>query len=175
MVKIAQRGSRTKKIEQVETTREGYLPHDLQRLINALDMELLVYLRPLNFSPQQYRVLQIVAQLEPISVGDVARLAVIEQSVVSRMIDQLRARKLLSKAKRPDNGRVVDVRVTDMGRKIANQIQPIAEAIVDDATAIISEEERATLVRTLSKIFRHVTSPPQPEEAEQAQTEPAVT
>ncbi|MBF7015288.1 MarR family transcriptional regulator (plasmid) [Novosphingobium resinovorum] len=138
------------------TTQEGYLPHDLQRLINALDKKLLEYLRPLNFTPQQYRVLQIVSQLNPISIGEIARLAVIEQSVVSRMVDQLRYRKILTKAKRSDNGRVVDVQLTTTGRALADELQPVAEAIVKQSTEILTEKERALLTKTLSRVFDHV-------------------
>lgn len=140
-------------------TREGYLPHDLARLMNALDLRLLEHLRVLKFSPQKYRVLQIVAELEPISVGEVARVAVIEHSVVSRMIDQLQVRKLVSKAKRRGNARVVDVRLTAEGREVANEIQPMAESIVKFATEILSADELTVLVKTLAKLYRRVTDP----------------
>jgi hypothetical protein len=38
----------------------GYLPHYLSRLMNALNLQLSEVLRPMDLTPQQYRVLQVV-------------------------------------------------------------------------------------------------------------------
>ena len=81
----------------------------LSRVMNLLNLELLDWLRPYGATVQQFRVMQVIAVLGVASIGEIAQDAVIEQPVVSRVVDQLEARKFARRRKRTNNGRIVEV------------------------------------------------------------------
>lgn len=137
----------------------GYLPHYLSRLMNLLNLRLLEYLRPLNMTTQQFRVMQVLLARGVASVGEISRDAVIEQSVVSRVLDQLEQRGFAQRQKRAGNARVVEVSLTPVGEAVYNSITPYSMTIVNDAVSVLDDQEKAHLEELLSRIFHHVRQP----------------
>lgn len=137
----------------------GYLPHYLSRLMNLLNLRLLEHLRPLNMTTQQFRVMQVLLARGVASVGEISRDAVIEQSVVSRVLDQLEQRGFAQRQKRASNARVVEVSLTPVGEAVYNSITPYSMAIVNDAISVLDEPEKGRLEELLSRIFHHVRQP----------------
>jgi DNA-binding MarR family transcriptional regulator len=139
------------------TAMTGYLPHYLSRLMNALNLQLAEVLRPMELTPQQYRVLQVVwSRNEPCSIGAIWRDAVIEQSVVSRIVDQLERRGFVLRRKRPSNARMVEVSLTAVGRAVYDSLRPEVLGIVDHATSVLKVSEAEALIELLAKVFSHL-------------------
>ncbi|WP_116365554.1 MarR family winged helix-turn-helix transcriptional regulator [Parahaliea mediterranea] len=145
--------------EEYRTIKGGYLPHELSCVTHALNMLLLEHLRESGINVVQFRALQVIANAQPISIGDLARDIVIEQSVVSRIINQLVSRDLVEKSRSEVNGKVVNVCLTPEGESLITHLQPIAYTIQADALSVLSEKERKSLTAMLSRIFNHITSP----------------
>jgi DNA-binding MarR family transcriptional regulator len=137
----------------------GYLPHHLSRLINLMNMQLLEFLRPLDITGQQFRVMQVIDARGVTNVGQIARDAVIEQSLVSRVIDQLEERNLAKRSKSTTKARVVEVSLTPRGNETYAAITPYREAIVADAVSVLNNVEKATLDDLLRRIFLHLSRP----------------
>lgn len=134
-----------------------YLPHLLGRLMNALNLQLLEILRPLNLTVQQYRVMQVLqAAPDGISIGEVSRDMIVEQSAVSRLMDQLQRRGLIRRSRSPRNSKVVEVTLTERGRAILEQISPQVRQIVSNAISVFENDEEETLDLLLGKLLRHV-------------------
>ncbi|HEX2889485.1 MarR family transcriptional regulator [Vineibacter terrae] len=152
------RPSRADKTHDAPAMR-GYLPHYLSRLMNILNLRLMEHLRPLDLTMPQFRVMQVIDARQTASVGTLARDAVIEQSVVSRIVDQLEKRGYAKRAKRPGNARIVDVSLTKEGRAAYASLMPLAHAIVDDAVSVLSPAERNLLDEMLKRLFDHATTP----------------
>lgn len=142
-----------------EPMLEGYLPHYLSRLMNLLNMQLLEVLRPFDVTVQQFRVMQVIVAGTTSTVGKIARDAVIEQSLVSRVLDQLEERGLAKRARSASNARVVEVSLTAHGREVYAAITPAREAIVENATSVLSGAEKTKLDEMLRRIFRHLAGP----------------
>lgn len=140
----------------------GYLPHYISRLMNVLNLRLLEHLRPLQITVQQFRIMQMLDAREVASVGEISRDTVIEQSVVSRIVDQLERRRLVVRSKRKGNARIVDVRLTEEGRATYALMKPYAQAIVADTVSALSGPERRAMEDMLQRMFDHVTTPRQP-------------
>jgi DNA-binding MarR family transcriptional regulator len=135
----------------------GYLPHYVSRLMNALNLKLLAVLRPMDLTTQQFRVMQVLrSRGEPCSIGTIWRDAVIEQSVVSRIVDQLEKRGFVLRQKRASNARVVEVTLTPVGRAVYESVMPHANAIVRDATSVLSPSENEVLHQLLARVFAQV-------------------
>jgi len=93
------------------------------------------------------------------SVGQIARDAVIEQSLVSRVVDQLEARKLAKRSKSAGNARIVEVSLTPRGREAYAAITPYREAIVADAASVLSDAEKTILDDLVRRMFQHLSTP----------------
>ncbi len=134
----------------------GYLPHYLSRLMNLLNLRLIRYLQPLDMTVQQFRVMQILAVGGHVRIGDIARDAVIEQPVASRVVDQLEKRNFAARRKRPTQARIGEVSLTPLGRAVLQSLTPHANAIVQDATGALTQEQNSTLRDLLARMFEHV-------------------
>ena len=141
--------------EEVARITNGYLPHALSRLMNVLNLKLMEALRPLDMTTQQFRVMQVLFVREVASIGDIARDAIIEQSVVSRIADQLERRSFVKRRKLPGNARVVEVSLTPVGLAVLRSTLPRAHGIVDHAVAVLPVKDRETLLRLLSVVLQH--------------------
>ncbi len=155
------RGSKRKVFEGEEfsSTQGGYLPHELQCVLNALNLLLMPHMREVGVNIAQFRALQVIAVLQPLSIGELSRTIVIEHSVVSRIINQLVQRNLVEKIKRKSNARIVDVSLTPAGEELIAYIQPLAFAIQADALSVLDQHERKKFTEMMARIFKHITAP----------------
>lgn len=140
----------------------GYWPHYLSRLINILNLRLLQTLRNHGMTVPQFRVVQVLDSRGTASIGEISADAVIEQSVVSRIVSQLEALGLAARRKRKSNSRIVDVYLTPLGDETFRQIVPSSKAIIDGATSVLSKAERGALEEMLERMFDHVILPHEP-------------
>jgi DNA-binding MarR family transcriptional regulator len=137
----------------------GYLPHYLSRLMNALNLRLMNDLRVHRVTIDQFRVMQMLDARGSASIGEIAADTVIEQSVVSRIIDQLERSGFAQRRKRISDGRSVDVSLTPNGSKMYKALFPSAARIVDDAMRGLSAKERDVLETLLLRVYKSVIQP----------------
>jgi DNA-binding MarR family transcriptional regulator len=152
---VRKRASRSARPE-AERIANGYLPHALSRLMNALNLKLMESLRSLDLTTQQFRVMQVLFVHEVATISEISRDAVIEQSVVSRIVDQLEEKNFVKRRRRQGNARVVDVALTPVGVAVFNSVMPHADAIVEDAVSVLSGPQKQTLLALLSTVLQHV-------------------
>lgn len=140
----------------------NYLPHYVSRLMNVLNLQLMESLRPHLLTPQQFRVLQVLKACGTTAIGEIAADAVIEQSVVSRIVNRLARDGHVSRRKREGNGRIVDVNLTPKGHQLLSSLQPFADVIVKDAVGALTSAEQALLQDLLRRTFEHASRPHEP-------------
>jgi DNA-binding MarR family transcriptional regulator len=79
-----------------------------------------------------YRVLATLARHDDQRLGDLAALAAMEVSTLSRLIGTMQARRLVSRRRSGKDARAVRIRITDQGRALAQKL--IAAATQYEAT-----------------------------------------
>lgn len=135
---------------------EGYLPHDLMRLFNAMNMRLLDVLRPVGINFTQWRVMQALHYANSgVSIGAVAQETVIEQSTCSRTVDRLAERGLIQRSRSRVNPKVIEIRLTRRGIDLMEEFTPHALAIVADTMSAISADEARVLHLLLTRLYEH--------------------
>ncbi len=137
----------------------GYLPHYLSRLMNALNLRLMVELRVHHMTISQFRIIQMLDARGSASIGEIAADTVIEQSVVSRIVGQLERAGLAQRRKRMGDGRNVDVLLTPKGSKLYKHLFPRAALIVEDAMSALSQKEQNLLESLMFRLFQGATQP----------------
>lgn len=141
---------------------QGYLPHYISRLMNILNLRLLDSLRPHGITIRQFRILQMLDARGHATIGEIAADTVIQQSVVSRIVDQLERGGYAERRKRVGNSRLVEVHLSRKGSATYMALLPYARRIVEDAVCALSPKDRRILEALLTRMFDYVTRPYEP-------------
>ena len=109
-------------------------------------------LRSISMSRPRWRVLMGLREKNPRSVSELARLATMKLSTISRVVDKLRADGMVSCAPRASDNRVTEVFLEPAGREALESIIRVAGQQYQRAVQGLSESEVQTFVATM----RHV-------------------
>ena len=105
------------------------------------------------------RSLAVLSVIDGVQIRELAIYAVVEQSTLSRALDQIVADGLVRRETDANDSRVTRVFITDAGRAAFERIWPsMAKAYSRMFTGIPDDERRAfvaTLQKMLSNVRRH--------------------
>ncbi|NTJ43763.1 MarR family transcriptional regulator [Agrobacterium larrymoorei] len=88
-----------------------------------------------------YRVLAMLKERGESTLGELADVVSVEVSTLSRLIGTLSKRKLVSRTRPEDNGRIVIVRLTQQGEALTERLMPIAVEVENIAIAGMTDSE----------------------------------
>ena len=123
---------------------DDFLPYLFNRITNRLNQDLLADLRPLRVSVPRWRVLAVLQTLGPRRMGALSAYTVIEQSSLSRVVDQMERDGLVVRRYHPDDSRVIEVHLTDEGSAMFARIYPLAQRHYERAIKGLSRSEEHT-------------------------------
>lgn len=123
----------------------------LNRARNSLLMEMDSALRPLDINGQQMGILMTLMRGTATTPFEISKLLSIDSGLMTRMLDKLEEKGLLSRSRSIDDRRVVNLDLTDKGRGIAAQIPDIAPEVLNERLKGFSETEFAEFGRLLQK------------------------
>jgi DNA-binding MarR family transcriptional regulator len=109
-----------------------------------------------DISYGQYKVISVIHNQGPISVGNLGRLVGSAQSTTSEMVARLTKAGLVTKVRGPYDGRVVMVELTEQGRQLMKRRRKRVREAYQALFAKISSDEQEGLVnslRTLNSIL----------------------
>ncbi len=104
-------------------------------------------LKPFDLTEPQYNVLRILRGQhgQAMSLYEVQDRMIQKMSNVSRLIDKLLEKGWVARTECKDNRRKVDIRITDSGLNILEEVEPALLATFATIDANLSTEEAATL------------------------------
>lgn len=114
---------------KIQAEVEAFL--NLQRTADALLRGIEAVLKPFGLSPTQYNVLRILrgAGPEGLACRHIGDRMLTRDPDITRLLDRLEARKLVSRTREQKDRRVLTTRVTEAGLEILKQLDaPIAQA-----------------------------------------------
>ena len=132
------------------------LPYLLNRIGTRLGELFGARLAEHGLSVPMYRVLAVLRQEGPQTLTDLARLATIETSTLSRLVGRLVRRGLVLRVRPEENGRIVRIELAAEGKALAAAVMPIAIHYERRATAGLGDADRATLERLLRQVARNL-------------------
>ena len=100
----------------------------------------------------EWRVLACLHDQDGAMITHLARIALVEQSRLTRIIVQMESRGLLTRQSDPRDGRRVRVYLTPQGRALISQLVPLAQAHEQSLLSQLSTQDAARLkpmLRTL--------------------------
>lgn len=135
---------------------EEFLPYLLNRITNRMNTDLRAQIRAIGLSVPQWRVLAVLHSGHGNRIGDLSKHTVIEQSTLSRVIDQMERDGLVMRRPLENDNRVIEVHLTDRGRQTYAEVLPIALAHYRRAIGGMSRQQRAALTQLLRTVMGNV-------------------
>lgn len=117
----------------------------------VLDME--AVLKPIGMDIPRWRTLMIVREREPSSVSEIAELAAIRLSTMTRVVQRLARQGLVRIEPRANDGRKTDVYLTAAGRAAVSQVRSIASRVYQSGFRDFTPAEIRTLNGLLARVF----------------------
>lgn len=106
-------------------------------------------LRPVDFS-----VLAVLYANTGITQKRLSMALSISPPNLAVLLDRLQERGLVARERNPDDGRSQVLSLTAAGVRMAEQASQTAESLEREATQMLSDSERRTLIRLLRKIYQ---------------------
>lgn len=108
---------------------------------------------PEDITPQQFNILRILrgSHPKPLSTQAIRERMLEKMSDTSRIVDRLLVKGLVKKVTCQSDRRLVDIIITDKGRKLLERID-LRESDLDNIVSGLSEKEAEQLNRLLDKI-----------------------
>jgi DNA-binding MarR family transcriptional regulator len=132
--------------------------HLLARARNMLAKSLDVVLAEHEITHTQGVILWLLSTGKFATATDLARELYIDAASMTRMIDRLEKRKLIVRMPRGDDRRVINLRLTPLGRILAEQLPEIYSAVMGRNFAGFSREEVSQLRGLLNKLLANCTN-----------------
>jgi DNA-binding MarR family transcriptional regulator len=103
---------------------------DLLRTTDMLSRGLVTILKPEDLSPTQYNVLRILrGAAEGLPCGEIAKRMITRDPDITRLLDRLEKRGLISRSREARDRRTVMARITGAGLKLLARLdEPVQEA-----------------------------------------------
>ncbi len=129
---------------QAETYRvEDSVGYLVNRLAQTIARELDRRMIDLGLTDAQWKPMFMLYQGGCSTAADLSRIACHDTGAVTRLIDRLEAKDLLRRVRSADDRRVVNLELTDAGRKIAAEVPKIIADLANQVLAGFSDAEFA--------------------------------
>lgn len=147
---------------------EAYIPYSLVRtqlwMHRVLQPERAASVREIaNISQTESRVIQLVAQNQPITPSQVADKMGFDRAVVTRSINTLAAKHLVDLTPNIDDQRSKSLTLTSIGAQLCDALTSVMEDFSEHLNTLLSEKEKATLLKTLDKLLQGTLDYQQPQ------------
>ena len=132
---------------------DDYLAALLAQASHLISTEFHAVVREHGLSVSEWRMLASLAGGEPISIGQLAQVAVMKQPTVTRMLDRMEARKQVERIAHDADRRVTLVRITPAGNRMVERLIALAreheDRVFEPFGLARAEELKATLRRII--------------------------
>ncbi len=110
-------------------------------------------LKPFDLSSSQYNVLRILrGAKEPIACGQIADRMVSRDPDMTRLLDRMEARELISRARDEQDRRVVKTQITRKGLAVLDELQPLILEYHRSQFAGFGEKKLKQLVEWMEQV-----------------------
>ena len=134
----------------------NYAPYLMNRIMGRYNASLRAEMSDLGLTTPKMRVLAVLSVVEGPLIRELSVLTVVEQSTLSRALDQLQADALIRREVDAVDSRAVRVFITEAGRATFEVLWPHMADAQARMFRGIPEEERRAFVGTLQKMLYNI-------------------
>jgi DNA-binding MarR family transcriptional regulator len=114
--------------------------------------------RRIGLTRAQWQVLGLLYRRPGVSQSELAELLEVERATAGRMIDRLERKGWLTRRADPADRRINRLYLTAEAEGVQAEMGLIATAMLDDAMALLTEEEREALADMMERMKRQLQS-----------------
>jgi DNA-binding MarR family transcriptional regulator len=104
---------------------DSFLPYLITRLAYQLNADLVEKLRLEGINLARWRILAVLAMGDGITISEIIERAMMQQSALSRVLMTMETEEYVRRVARRDDGRYVDVFLTEKGRALFNSLDTV--------------------------------------------------
>ncbi|MES2664534.1 MAG: MarR family transcriptional regulator [Pseudomonadota bacterium] len=134
----------------------NYAPYLMNRIMGRYNASLREEMAGLGLSTPKMRALAVLSVIDGPLIRELAVYAVVEQSTLSRSLDQLEADGLIRREADAVDTRGTRISITDAGRAAFDQLWPHMAAAQARMFRGIADDERRAFVGTLQKMLANI-------------------
>jgi 3-hydroxy-9,10-secoandrosta-1,3,5(10)-triene-9,17-dione monooxygenase reductase component len=133
---------------------QSYLSYLLSRAGHIVASGFHRKLKTWKLTIPEYRVLACLTGAEGLGVGDLAAMAIMEQSRMTKILDRMQKQGLVERRSDAKDKRRVLIHLTDPGRKRAEPVLRAAKQHEAEMLAPLTPEERSMILHALDLLIR---------------------
>jgi len=133
---------------------QSYLSYLLARASHIVASGFHKKLKTWRLTVPEYRVLACLTGAEGLGVGDLAAMAIMEQSRMTKILDRMQKQGLVERRSDVRDKRRVLIHLTDLGRKRAEPVLRAAKEHEADMLSPLTPEERSMILHALDLVIR---------------------
>jgi DNA-binding MarR family transcriptional regulator len=137
---------------------EKYPFYLLNRVVSRYNAIIDQKLRAITIDIPTWRVLMVLGESSPRSIGQISEAAVINLSTMMRIIQRMRAAGLVRCASRPDDRRVTEAFLTPLGARKLEAARGITSPVYEQIIRGLSEKQFLEIIGHLNHIYSNLTS-----------------
>ncbi len=149
------------KVPESEQTTGGFLPEEslphaftvvATRVSTTLQK---MYMERFGISVVGWRLIAILGSHSPLSAKALAELMAMDQVSISRALEQLVGKRLVSRRVDPTDRRRVVLRLSKRGEEVYSEVVPVLQAADTAVTSGLSDEDARTFRQLMKRILAH--------------------
>jgi DNA-binding MarR family transcriptional regulator len=113
-------------------------------------------LKKVNMDQPSWRVLMLLADKNPSTVGDLSRRSVTKISTITRILMRMENEGLVKRQPYHKDNRVIEVHILEGGIKILSELRRLANEVYKEAFVGISDNDMITFTNMLMKITENL-------------------
>lgn len=126
--------------------------NDLMRVKNECSCSILSECGVSSLTVRQIAYLKTIDGQEEITFSRLAEITNNSKPTITEMVNRFEQMECVSRERSPDDGRVLFIRLTEKGRRIAHAEQAALRQIVKRILDSLDENEQELLIRLLEKV-----------------------
>ena len=135
-----------------EFVLDDYILYNLVRATSTYTQEMSKVLKSFGLNTTKWRILMLLHDRSPSSVGEIARRSVTKLPTLTRMLIRMEEDGLIFRRALKDDRRIVNVTMTPKAIKTLRMVRSIGQKVFDRAIEGISADEIAETTQTLQRI-----------------------
>jgi DNA-binding MarR family transcriptional regulator len=132
---------------------DAFLPYLLNKVANRFNRGFSRELRQYDISVSRWRTLAVVCSHPGLSLNDIVEHTAIDQTTLSRVVDQLVSDDLVVRAPSDADARVLAIRATAKGEGLFRQLWPVAFKHYRRGVKGLAPDEETMLAHLLQKLL----------------------
>jgi DNA-binding MarR family transcriptional regulator len=134
-------------------SEEGEILYQLQSLHKVIGTK---FEACTGISQSRLELLAVLFYVDEISQSDLQKKVNIDGAAVTRHLKQLEAKEMVTRRRKPEDNRIILVRLTQQGRERIEASKKEKERFIKEMLAGVSEEERSMLKNVLSQMQNNI-------------------